>query len=83
MPNGQCFGGATNITAENLHSTYTGFRSRGNLTWHITPDVMVYYTFSQGFRPGAFNRSQGLEAHRLQRRRRCSTRSRRATRLTR
>ena len=61
VPNGSVFNGH-NITAENLHSTYTGFRSRGNLTWHITPDVMVYYTFSQGFRPGGFNRSQGLEA---------------------
>jgi iron complex outermembrane recepter protein len=58
VPNGQCTGGQTNIDAENLHITYTGFRSRGNLTWHITPDAMVYYTFSQGFRPGAFNRSQ-------------------------
>ena len=37
-------------------ATYSGFKSRGNLTWHITPDAMVYYTFSQGFRPGAFNR---------------------------
>jgi iron complex outermembrane receptor protein len=38
-------------------ASYTGFRSRGNLTWHITPDVMAYYTFSQGYRPGAFNRT--------------------------
>jgi outer membrane receptor protein involved in Fe transport len=58
VPNGQCTGGQTNIDAEGLRKTYTGFRSRGNLTWHITPDAMVYYTFSQGFRPGAFNRSQ-------------------------
>jgi iron complex outermembrane receptor protein len=61
VPNGSVFNGH-NINAENLHSTYTGFRSRGNLTWHITPDVMVYYTFSQGFRPGGFNRTRGLEA---------------------
>jgi len=27
-------------------------RDRGNLTWHITPDTMVYYTFSQGFPTG-------------------------------
>ena len=46
-----------NIGAENLRTTYTGFRSRGNLTWHIEPDVLAYYTWSQGFRPGAFNRS--------------------------
>ncbi len=61
IPNGSVFNGH-NINAEDLNSTYTGFRSRGNVTWHITPDVMVYYTFSQGFRPGGFNRSQGLEA---------------------
>jgi iron complex outermembrane recepter protein len=35
----------------------TGTRSRLNLTWHITQDVMTYYTFSQGFRPGGFNRT--------------------------
>src|ERR1700723_3403840 len=58
VPNGQCVGGsAVNINAENLNTTYTGFKSRGNLTWHITPDTMMYYTFSQGFRPGAFNRT--------------------------
>jgi outer membrane receptor protein involved in Fe transport len=34
-------------------------RSRGNLTWHILPDVLTYYTWSQGFRPGAFNRTSG------------------------
>lgn len=62
VPNGQCTSGETNIDAENLHVTYHGFRSRGNLTWHITPDAMVYYTFSQGFRPGAFNRSQRNKA---------------------
>ena len=37
--------------------TESGFKSRANLTWHITPDVMVYYTFSQGFRPGGFNQN--------------------------
>ena len=42
-------------------ASYHGFRSRGNLTWHITPDAMVYYTFSQGFRPGGFNRFSSLK----------------------
>jgi len=41
----------------NLSKTETGFRSRANVTWHITPDIMLYYTFSQGFRPGGFNRT--------------------------
>jgi iron complex outermembrane recepter protein len=48
---------ANNINALNLHSTYSGFKSRANVTWHVLPDAMVYYTFSQGFRPGGFNRS--------------------------
>ena len=38
------------------NSTYHGFRSRGNLSWHVTDDVLLYYTWSQGFRPGGFNR---------------------------
>jgi iron complex outermembrane recepter protein len=54
-----CLASATNINGENLRSTYTGFRSRVNLTWHIFPDVLAYYTWSQGFRPGAFNRTSG------------------------
>jgi iron complex outermembrane receptor protein len=50
-------GATVNIGTENLRTTYTGFKSRANLTWHIQPDVLAYYTWSQGFRPGAFNRS--------------------------
>ena len=37
--------------------------SRANLTWHIAPDHMVYYTFSQGFRPGGFNQNGGFFAY--------------------
>src|SRR5262249_35209006 len=54
-----CLGNATSIDDENLRTTYTGFRSRGNITWHILPDVLAYFTWSQGFRPGAFNRNFG------------------------
>jgi len=57
IPNGQCL--ATPINYSDHHVTYTGFKSRGNLTWHITPDAMFYYTYSQGYRPGAFNRVTG------------------------
>ena len=53
-PNGACI--ASPINYSDHHATFTGFKSRGNLTWHITPDAMVYYTYSQGYRPGAFNR---------------------------
>jgi outer membrane receptor protein involved in Fe transport len=62
VPNGACTGGMINIDAAHDQKTYAGFKSRGNLTWHITPDIMVYYTFSEGFRPGAFNRARGLVA---------------------
>ena len=60
-PAGGCHNPADsyNLNAENLRDTESGTKSRGNLTWHITPDVMVYYTFSQGFRPGGFNQNGG------------------------
>jgi outer membrane receptor protein involved in Fe transport len=44
------------------NAEYKGFKSRANLTWHITPDTMVYATWSQGYRPGGFNRSSGYVA---------------------
>lgn len=62
VANGSCTADQVNLNAENLHVTYNGFKSRGNVTWHITPDTMVYYTYSQGYRPGGFNRSQGFVA---------------------
>jgi outer membrane receptor protein involved in Fe transport len=52
-----CTADTHNIDNAALRSSYHGFRSRGNLTWHVTQDAMVYYTFSQGFRPGGFNRT--------------------------
>jgi len=54
-----CLASATNIDDEHLANTQKGFKSRANVTWHIFPDALVYYTWSQGFRPGAFNRSSG------------------------
>jgi iron complex outermembrane recepter protein len=58
-PSTGCLADNYNLDAQNLHDTESGFKSRGNLTWHITPDVMVYYTYSQGFRPGGFNQNGG------------------------
>lgn len=54
VPNGTYVG---NDTVMDYHKTYHGFKSRANVVWHITPTTMVYYTFSQGFRPGGFNRT--------------------------
>ena len=56
---GNCVG--ANLKASDHAADYTGFKSRGNLTWHVTPDAMLYYTFSQGFRPGAGNRKNSAE----------------------
>ncbi len=58
-PVGGCQTLAYNLNAQNLHDTESGFKSRGNLTWHVTSDVMLYYTYSQGFRPGGFNQNGG------------------------
>jgi len=57
-----CTAGAGSLNALHLESTYSGFRSRANLTYHVTPDAMLYYTWSQGFRPGGFNREASVEA---------------------
>jgi iron complex outermembrane recepter protein len=50
------YGTNVGIRAPN-RTTPSGNRARGNLTWHVTDDVLLYYTWSQGFRAGAFNRT--------------------------
>jgi outer membrane receptor protein involved in Fe transport len=44
----------TNLTGSARDET--GTRSRGNLSWKVTDTALLYYTFSQGYRPGGFNR---------------------------
>ena len=51
-----CTAGATNLDAKHLESASYGFRNRANLTYKVTPNIMVYYTYSEGYRPGGFNR---------------------------
>ncbi len=51
-----CLASANNIDDAHLRTTYQGFKSRVNLTWHFRPDALAYITWSQGFRPGGFNR---------------------------
>ncbi|HEY2675743.1 MAG TPA: TonB-dependent receptor [Steroidobacteraceae bacterium] len=58
-PAAGCLGDNYPLDQRNLHDTESGFKSRGNLTWHISQDAMVYYTWSQGFRPGGFNQNGG------------------------
>ena len=55
--NGACTAAQACGFPMNLDQSESGFSSRANLTWHLTPDVMTYYTFSQGYRPGGFNRT--------------------------
>jgi outer membrane receptor protein involved in Fe transport len=50
---------AFNLDSQHLRGSESGFKSRANLSWHIAPDVMLYYTFSQGYRPGGFNENGG------------------------
>ncbi len=61
VPAGGCLVDNFDLNTQNLHDTESGFKSRGNITWHITPDAMVYATYSQGFRPGGFNQNGGAQ----------------------
>jgi len=47
----------TNLNSEGLDRTFSGFRSRANLSWDVTEDALLYYTWSQGYRAGGFNRA--------------------------
>ena len=59
-PNGACTATGGCGFPINLNKTESGTRYRANLTWHITSDVMAYYTYSEGYRPGGFNRTKSL-----------------------
>jgi iron complex outermembrane recepter protein len=52
-PNGSC--GTCGFPID-LAKSESGFTGSANLTWHITPRVMAFYTYSEGERPGGFNR---------------------------
>jgi iron complex outermembrane recepter protein len=50
----------TNLNAQDPHSQKsTGFKSRANLSYHVTDSFLLYGTWSQGYRPGGFNRGSG------------------------
>ena len=54
---GACSGNGVNLNLQDPNSqVLTGHLGRANLSWHVLPDFMLYYTYSQGFRPGSFNR---------------------------
>jgi iron complex outermembrane receptor protein len=52
--------GAYSDKAVGLEKTYKGFKSRANVSWKFMDDGLLYYTWSQGFRPGGFNRASGF-----------------------
>lgn len=45
-----------NLNALKLDHTYSGFKSRASLSWKLSEEALLYYTWSQGFRSGGFNR---------------------------
>jgi iron complex outermembrane recepter protein len=55
--NGPNYQNFINLNSEHLDRTFSGFRSRANLSWKVTEDALLYYTWSQGFRAGGFNRT--------------------------
>jgi len=58
--NGQCTVAGLCGFPINLSRSESGHSWRGNLTWLVTADIMAYYTYSEGFRPGGFNRTESL-----------------------
>jgi iron complex outermembrane receptor protein len=61
---GNIAGGVNNdLSAQNLNITYKRFKSRANISWRPMDDVLLYFTWSQGFRPGGFNRGSHLASH--------------------
>lgn len=44
----------------NLSQVNSGHKSKVNLSWKPMDSVMVYATYSEGFRPGGFNQGVGL-----------------------
>jgi outer membrane receptor protein involved in Fe transport len=55
------YGNDHNLTAGNLKTRTYGFKNRANLTYKITPDIMTYFTWSEGYRPPGFNRTAPVD----------------------
>jgi len=50
------------ISGPGLHATYSGFKSHFGIEYKPFEHFMVYYTYSEGFRPGGFNRYPEIKA---------------------
>ena len=55
-----CTSSGRNLDAQNLKHTFSGHKGRVNLSYKPADDVLLYLTWSQGFRPGGFNRGAGV-----------------------
>jgi iron complex outermembrane receptor protein len=64
-PAGGCVNGGTNLNSQDLSFTESGTKKRANITYHITEDILTYATWSQGFRPGGFNRNGSDKATKI------------------
>ncbi|MBA2934219.1 TonB-dependent receptor [Sphingomonas sp. CGMCC 1.13654] len=69
-PAAQGLGPCTNLGVYNSDGSISPKRTKGdgiihrlNLTWKITPDKMIYATWSRGFRPGGINRRAELDPY--------------------
>jgi outer membrane receptor protein involved in Fe transport len=51
-----------NIDNEHLSATYSGYKSHLGVQWKPLTNLMLYYTYSEGFRPGGFNRYPEFKA---------------------
>ena len=62
-----CFAGpivsGTTCTNLNRRTKKTDWLPKVNLTWKVTDDKLVYFTYSKGFRPGGINRRGTLEPY--------------------
>jgi iron complex outermembrane recepter protein len=48
------------FTIYNLAQVNTGHKDKVNLSWKPMDGVLLYATYSEGFRPGGFNRGNGI-----------------------
>src|SRR5690606_25571938 len=53
------------FTDEVVRSAHTGFVPKVTLTYNVTPDKLIYFTYSEGFRRGGGNpvRRSSILAH--------------------
>jgi iron complex outermembrane recepter protein len=51
---------SSNLDADNLRKTYSGHKGKANLSWKAMDGILLYATYSEGFRPGGFNKGQGF-----------------------